>query len=832
MAVKQELVSKIGELDKEAATFLKQEHYDDALLMVEAAEELNVLGRLTSAINIEREAKLKQNINNAVVNSKAFPPNYDISSHLDVLDELNRQGYSKVLTLEVESGALVKYRVTQANKSIIQDVNKKAINVVNRLAPLASFLVTADLGDEIEFKGKSIGFVVAINYVKKNQFVGNDFESVELNYDGFNSGEESKKLTHAKTSLINWLSNLKKTSIGESAAPVYEVGFDSDAKAALGCEFYTRTTVEQEELIQYPNRGVMLIEGIAGSGKTSVALGRVKKLKDSSYFSPEDDGYDDFFKDAHRMVGFVLHKQLVPYLKETCSSGGLNLPGMPVKEYKELHNDLIRRNQSLLQLKIPGNENGKFTRTTKSFHFEEQTREQWLRVVQSLVLKSLIGEITTSLDKNSERFLNYKLPEKLITKRGHDYALLIRVAWQSFIVSVSKRLKARLDHHDKWGYEIKGIAKDLVAIYQEWHGLFLPTKPWYISDTGIHLKRKSDDDKQFFPFKTEHLDSVASETLSKLKHQLRESVKGYFRINPHGTQFRLTDWYLEALNDSRLIKQYGSSNILLVQDSLRNNRLTEADLDLLTILCSLVTHGHKDDEIAYHLNEPAYYTSVFIDEVQDFSELQVMNMALQADPKRYAITAVGDFKQQLYSNTVNNLEFCFPMASSSQKAIHSLTVNKRQKPVLAKFSQYVREYLEGSNFTVPEPNYSSSELQRISVEPMEVADKVFDLLSCIGPNKSIAVICPQSSQAKALEEELSEHIATLFRESHYAANSNELNKPYYVHFTTPKPTKGLEFDVVVIPYFNEFKWEDSIDGNHLYVSVSRSKEKLLLINVE
>ena len=48
-----------------------------------------------------------------------------------------------------------------------------------------------------------------------------------------------------------------------------------EPEAALGAQFFTRTTPEQEDAIRAV-RGVTLVEGIAGTGKTSVALGRLK----------------------------------------------------------------------------------------------------------------------------------------------------------------------------------------------------------------------------------------------------------------------------------------------------------------------------------------------------------------------------------------------------------------------------------------------------------------------------------------------------------------------------------------------------------------------------
>ena len=48
-----------------------------------------------------------------------------------------------------------------------------------------------------------------------------------------------------------------------------------EPEAALGAQFFTRTSQKQEEAIRAV-RGVTMVHGIAGTGKTSVALGRLK----------------------------------------------------------------------------------------------------------------------------------------------------------------------------------------------------------------------------------------------------------------------------------------------------------------------------------------------------------------------------------------------------------------------------------------------------------------------------------------------------------------------------------------------------------------------------
>src|SRR6185312_12339946 len=121
----------------------------------------------------------------------------------------------------------------------------------------------------------------------------------------------------------------------------------NEEAASLGSHFFTRTTRDQEAAIQAV-RGVTVVEGIAGTGKTSVALGRLKFFANfrsgehlSDYgLNPND--WTDF--DPSDMVGFVLNPSLVQYLKQTAER--LELGGMKIQDFDE-YRDQERQSRRL-----------------------------------------------------------------------------------------------------------------------------------------------------------------------------------------------------------------------------------------------------------------------------------------------------------------------------------------------------------------------------------------------------------------------------------------------------------------------------------------------------
>lgn len=210
-------------------------------------------------------------------------------------------------------------------------------------------------------------------------------------------------------------------------------------------------------------------------------------------------------------------------------------------------------------------------------------------------------------------------------------------------------------------------------------------------------------------------------------------------------------------------------------------------------------------------------------------------MGAQADPKRRAVTVVGDFRQQLYPSRINQLDICFPKATKSELEPLFLNINKRQERtvVLANFSSWFRENV------LKEPPISGKyivcpiQVDRVftitAAGPETCPDTIRELLTDVEANHSVAVICPTEDQAMNLEQKLHDSIESLFRKSTYSSDNRDLTRPFYVHFTTPRPTKGLEFDVVVAAYFDQYKWQDPIQANAAYVAISRPRQVLHIV---
>ena len=203
-----------------------------------------------------------------------------------------------------------------------------------------------------------------------------------------------------------------------------------------------------------------------------------------------------------------------------------------------------------------------------------------------------------------------------------------------------------------------------------------------------------------------------------------------------------------------------------------------------------------------------------------------------ADPARGAVTVAGDFMQQLYAGTVVNLQSCFPYAQSSELKPARLTENKRQVPNLAAFSANFRRKLGDTSIQVQVVPDNVPELQRETILEADLGERIGQIVGNISTSKSIAVISPSSTLAADVEKRARPFVQAFFREPHYSTDNRDLVKRIYVHFTEPRPTKGLEFDVVIVTHFSTFDLKDPIQAHAAYVAITRPREQLVILEVQ
>lgn len=358
-----EQASLIETMPKENLDLVIEKEHDRILMMAQASSDLDALKKTISYAEDERQSLANRNLASSVCNSGVVSIYDHTPERIRILEELRTRGFGKTVVFVDSSQALRAYRVAQANESCIQG----NLVVVNRLARVAAELAPAEVGDIItlpEFGDCEVIAVSLVDRFRSDQSC--NFQS--LAYDDQDLKSMLTPLIDVVGSLKRWRNmivgffegeklNTEEQSLCEFVSPSTE--HLETSTASLGAQFYTSPTKLQEQIIRRGGRGLLIVQGIAGSGKTSVALGRTKFLCDRRTQPEDDETRDDFFR-PETSVGFVLHSQLVDYLKETRDQ--LFISDMQIMDYNRLRQKLLLQRTGFLQVKLKKDDKGKYSR--------------------------------------------------------------------------------------------------------------------------------------------------------------------------------------------------------------------------------------------------------------------------------------------------------------------------------------------------------------------------------------------------------------------------------------------------------------------------------------
>ncbi|WP_019029048.1 UvrD-helicase domain-containing protein [Colwellia piezophila] len=722
-------------------------------------------------------------------------------------------------------------------------------------------------------------------------------------------------------------------------ADIIHNDLEQDDLIGLSNYFYLNPTETQLEIMDSSvHTGPMLIEGIAGSGKTCVAIGRAKTLCDSASGGErlEGDNSGRFFA-QESSAGFVKTGELIQYLKASCNELGLS--HFPIKEYKELQHDLNKRLNVEQRPKVNKDEEGnllypKYELDKVNYDYHSETTMSWLSIVDKSIASLLRDKVS---DAPSALALpnNVQWPKSLPEETGH--ALLadfkedvikglsgilssldspLSISSPFYIDGYAAKIKKFLDDINRAWFTDKGtwvklaenkwkmfsdnqkalsalqksgvifaflsgrtVASVLMNSHQDLERLIatgcnifdqsgtlvnttssnkiwqdLTENKYYCDVSGpqVELKVGSFDDVIF---------SAAAGTLLIIKDNkiTKAILENPFKakLQRLNTEDVLTNTSLQALLKNRLktlllsnlkyadlytnvIKSLKDSNSIakLVANRVSNQKLAEHDVDILLAIAQIISRGASELGQAYsHLEEQEnYFRTVFIDEVQDFSEIQVFVMGRQAHPEYDSITMVGDLFQQLYSGSASEPGNCFPYQKSVEKVL--LGENKRQenRQQLVAVSSLFRATIQKDKRLFDD--LSNIELLRekhkldgdailYDLEFSKLDKHILEVIKLQPKGRTVAVICPQHDLACELEARLRSSLACDFRES-YVAKNIDLSKKYKVHFSSPEHIKGLEFDTLIFAGAEHVDWTKKDQLNKLYVSISRPRKHLAI----
>jgi hypothetical protein len=731
--------------------------------------------------------------------------------------------------------------------------------------------------------------------------------------------------------------------------------------------FYVNRTFEQEKIVSRSPFGPMFVEGVAGSGKTSAALGRAKMLCDFNAESAIDEKsfreivgeHLDYWAEKYAgqfsqdsSVGFVRTGELIQYLKETCRR--IDLPHLPILEYKELQSKL-RQHRKLERSGISGwrwtglpEPRSSHIETTMNWffaadkaiannigngliaslpsaeiisgHFKPEHRSSAFRVAKAAVdyLREKLNSTESSLRQPPVpgKFALDRLAERIFgaIQETRNHVLGANVYWfddgnQALFAATESAMATQLINHKvplfhrssarlvftnedglidgslclttldgqllDWNENARSLLAEGKALVKDEHGAnfaaayfnheklyfgLLPeaTERIYVSREGrlralslrrglgrqkLHLlpseaslaeegieEEQSDEGEGQIDEQNNSIDVKTRSIDNQIVQSLNKNL-----LNPLAY---VADAYLESLsNCSHFYPDPIVADNILKQ--LQNRKLAEADIDLLLCLSHLIGRGFQGKSPLF--KEPPFYQSVFIDEVQDFTEQQIYLMAGQARPEYQAVTVVGDIGQKLHHGSHIDIPACFPGRAVPHVSLRE-NIRQFEAPGLALFSACFRAKLheatkelaisEDLKSRLEKENGSIRGPESINCKTVEEMDQnIVEILREAPRGQTAAVILPSADMAEEIHNRLRPCLTEYLIDTELSERL-DLSRRHLRHFTSVLNAKGLEFDMVVLPYIENYDLYEASQINRLYVGITRARKRLIFLNLE
>lgn len=543
-------------------------------------------------------------------------------------------------------------------------------------------------------------------------------------------------------------------------------------------EIVSTIQAEQNEIIRAHLRQPIIVQGAAGSGKTTIALHRI------SYFLYTMGEHFD----AKELMILAPNKLFIDYISDVLPELGVG--GICQTTFEEYVQNATKTkfkltNQTLILESIISNEANEDLLWVTKLKGSLEYRDMMNHVIDNVVAE--IGELFEDVYLEKYRILRGSRLKKLFVE---EYAYM----------PVEKRIqkiRSVIQSHVK--QKSKKILYDLYKKYDEILGRSLN-----IFDDD----RRKKEVTRWIDERDERMPAIEAEaktvTTKYMKRFSKYNVKKLYR------QF-LTDSDLLASTTPDWTKKQRQTFLKFHE----KERWAVEDLTAFYYLFAKM----KGIPNAWKMRV------VFIDEVQDYSlfQLAALKDALETD----MFTMVGDLAQGIHSyrslNDWQPVRELFPRASYK-------TLQKSYRTTI-EIMAYANAILSGMDEDLPmvEP------VVRHGLEPQFHEMKTFDsaLIAQIhaailsNGHRSIALICKTIDDASRITSLLVEN----------DINAQNLNYATEIDQTAilvvpSHLSKGLEFDAVII-VADESAFEDSsLERKLLYVAITRAMHELHFVGVE
>ncbi|MBQ7140221.1 MAG: AAA family ATPase [Bacilli bacterium] len=573
-----------------------------------------------------------------------------------------------------------------------------------------------------------------------------------------------KRQYDIENGILNSYQDVDTVSNDEILKPYLGVNADNRLKNIV-----STIQSEQNEIIREKLLKNIIVQGVAGSGKTTVALHRIAYLVYNNINNIKPEQY--------LVIG--PNKFFVNYISGVLPD--LDVNNVNQLTYDEIIQELLNENFELLS-----DEN----KLIKSINDPDKLFFEKLRV--SLAYKNAIDKFLKDFDKNVVPNIDFNIK---------DYKIIPN--------NIIKKIYDEIENDSIIDYSVFSKKVDRTCLLL---GKYIQDNYETISSKireqfykKIENMPKSDIQKE-----RKNLEYVEKE----LRNNCNQSLKKYFsKANP-----KILNLYIEFLKnienyisvDDYKISEYSKKII----SNIKSKKVEFEDLAALLYLKYRISGSNRFDRIRH----------VVVDEAQDFGEFNFYTLKKLMPQSTFSI--FGDIAQSIYQyRGINNWDNVINNTFSNNCDLKYLRKSYRTTTEIMNSANNITEHI---GLKTAEPvirhgidvsynNCNDDQIDTISEYIKEYVEKGYS---------SIAVICKDKNEADNINNSLKQYNINI-------ENITDSDTEYKggICTITSYLAKGLEFDGVIISDASERKYSSSksIDMKLLYVSMTRPLHELRIL---
>lgn len=547
---------------------------------------------------------------------------------------------------------------------------------------------------------------------------------------------------------------------------------------------------EQNKVIRAPLHQPIIIQGVAGSGKTTIALHRI------AYFMYT---YEKTF-DPENFLILAPNNLFINYISEV-------LPELGVENVRQ--STYVDFMKALLgsKPKITSRDDA----LADIIEDKKEDIDELIWVAKYKGSEGFIDIVNSYVESIKEEFLpseDFVVRGKLLMEISEIRKMFLEdlsiYPFKRRIKEIEKSLKNKLSLVDK----------DLIK------------KVEFSYDLAINKERKSNKEPEERRKKVVELINQRDEQLALAEKEIKNAVKDYankFNIKA------LNDYYIDLLSEKNLLNLGDSLSKkeakILSKVSLKGFGDKKMELE---DLAPLVYLKHR----IYGFDKKINVRSIVIDEAQDFSifEFYALKEALSTS----MFTLLGDMSQGIYSyRAFNNWEEVIEkLFKNDSPSYMTLIQSYRTTIEVMNLANEVIKALKNPSTVIAKPVIRHGEKPDFKefnnkdnlVKALEESISIRQSENY----KSIAILCKTLKECKTLKKMLDKSGVV------ESVILSDKNKEYEagVIIVPSHLAKGLEFDNVFIVNINEEYSEDELDTKLLYVAITRTLHRLHIFTLE